>query len=921
MSRQRWFCIVWALTLVWMPFGACAQELQEVDQAYIARLIDDLRSSSFAAALAAQDALAEIGDPTVPQLRILLNRSQDRMEKTKAIYVLGRIGTEASIRAMLSAASDPDQNVRSAIVTAAKNLDPEQAKTAAPIFAEYLISDQAEARATAAQALQAMGTSKADLAEVLADAALSSSGRKRENALSEIGKLGPEAAHVVPRLLPLVEDAALDEALNILAALAGIGGEAVRPLVLELVEPLILSDDWQTRQEAVRVMQRMRLDGGEMIAPAVKLLESGDPAQQSLAVDILAHLGITQGAAVMKLAELAADADHDYSLRQKAFQALESLYSQMEYHIGRGFVAVDTEAGVYLGWRLLGTDPFDLGFNIYRDGEKLNHEPITAGTNYLDPGGGSDSKYVLAKVDSDGETVLAETVPWKQNYHTIPLQRPEGGVTPAGERYEYTANDASAADLDGDGEYEIVLKWEPTNAKDNSIRGYTGNVYIDAYKLDGTLLWRIDLGRNIRAGAHYTQFIVYDLDGDGRAEVAMKTGDGTVDGTGEVIGDPNADHRNREGLILTGPEYLTIFDGATGAALATVDYEPPRGSVSSWGDNYGNRSDRFLAGVAYLDGSRPSLIMSRGYYTRTVIVAYNWRDGKLTKLWTFDTNQPGLSGYAGQGNHQLSIADVDQDGRDEIIFGAMAVDDDGKPLYSTGFGHGDALHVGDFDPLRPGLEVFGVHEDRPHPAGINLRDARTGEVIWSIPTDYDVGRGLVADIDPNYPGAEAWASGTAGVVRSAAGEQVTSTKPSINFAIWWDGDLLRELLDDVAITKWDWEKRQIVQLLYAQGCGSNNDTKKTPALTADLFGDWREEVVFRANGSRELRIYTTTDLTEHRIYTLMHDRMYRVAVAWQNVAYNQPPHPSFYIGPDQPPPTYNPGFIHNVIERYAHEFK
>ncbi|MGB3985551.1 MAG: hypothetical protein WBL69_06590, partial [Limnochordia bacterium] len=361
--------------------------------------------------------------------------------------------------------------------------------------------------------------------------------------------------------------------------------------------------------------------------------------------------------------------------------------------------------------------------------------------------------------------------------------------------------------------------------------------------------------------------------------------------------------------------------GATGAALATVDYEPPRGSVSSWGDNYGNRSDRFLAGVAYLDGSRPSLIMSRGYYTRTVIVAYNWRDGKLTKLWTFDTNQPGLSGYAGQGNHQLSIADVDQDGRDEIIFGAMTVDDDGKPLYSTGFGHGDALHVGDFDPLRPGLEVFGVHEDRPHPAGINLRDARTGEVIWSIPTDYDVGRGLVADIDPNYPGAEAWASGTAGVVRSAAGEQVTSTKPSINFAIWWDGDLLRELLDDVAITKWDWEKRQIVQLLYAQGCGSNNDTKKTPALTADLFGDWREEVVFRANGSRELRIYTTTDLTEHRIYTLMHDRMYRVAVAWQNVAYNQPPHPSFYIGPDQPPPTYNPGFIHNVIERYAHEFK
>lgn len=918
MAKRLWIW-VWAFALLLTAAGAGAQQQPQPDQAEISKLINDLRSQSYTAALAAQDALVAIGDPSVPLLRILLNQSQDRWEKTKVIYVLGRIGTEASIRAMATAFTDPDPNVRSAIATAAKNFTPAQAQTAAPILIESLIGDRPEARATAAEALQAMGMSKGELAETLAEAALEAAGIKQKNALAELAKLGPEAAHVVPQLLPLAETAAFDEALQILEVLASICNDAVKPQVMELLEPFILAQDQRVRQEAIRVMQRLRLDGEAAVEPAVKLLAGGDEAQQLLAVEVLAHLGISQGAAAFKLAELIADSSQSQTLRQKAYQALQGLHSQLEYHIDRGFIAVKADEGIYLGWRLLGTDPFSLGFNIYRNGEKINQHPITTSTNYLDTEGSLDSRYVLTTVGQEGEEVAGEAVPWEYNYHTIPLQRPEGGVTPTGERYDYLANDASAADLDGDGQYEIILKWEPTNAKDNSIRGYTGNVYLDAYKLDGTLLWRIDLGRNIRAGAHYTQFIAYDLDGDGRAEVAVKTGDGTVDGTGNVIGDPTADYRNREGLILTGPEYLTIFDGATGAALVTVDYEPPRGNVSSWGDNYGNRSDRFLAGVAYLDGSRPSLIMSRGYYTRTVIVAYNWRDDELTKLWTFDTNQPGLSAYAGQGNHQLSIADVDGDGRDEIIFGAMTVDDNGMPLYNTGFGHGDALHVGDFDPLRPGLEVFGVHENRPHSAGINFRAAETGAVIWSVPTDYDVGRGLIADIDPNYPGAEAWASSSP--VRSASGEIVTSTRPSINFAIWWNGDLLRELLDDVMITKWDWQKRQIVQLLYAQGCSSNNDTKKTPALTADLFGDWREEVIFRANGNRELRIYTTTDVTEHRIYTLMHDRMYRVAVAWQNVAYNQPPHPSFYIGPDQAPPTYNPGFVHWVLEQYAHEFQ
>jgi rhamnogalacturonan endolyase len=903
-----------------LPIVAAAEE-PPVDQEYISKLMTDLRSQNFGVALKAQEALIEIGEPSIPHLRILLSRTQDRWEKMKVIAVLGGIGSEAAVRALLSVIGDPEPSVRDAVVSAAKNLDPEQAQAAAPLFVEHLVSDRKEARDTAGEALQAMGITKARLADILTETIVDASGSRRRNALLELGKLGSEAAHAVPQLLPLVEAAEFEEALQILEALSRIGSPTILTRAVELVEPMILSEDWAVRQEAIRVMQQLGLDGEPMIAPAVKLLASGDEAEQFFGIDILAHIGISQGAAVNQLAEVLADSSHGHALRWKAFKALQSLYSQMEYHIGRGFTAVTTDEGVYLGWRLLGTDPFDLGFNIYRDGVKLNESPIKTSTNYLDPDGSPDARYVLAVVDHEGETVAAETAPWQQNYHTIPLQRPPGGRTPNGEDYQYWANDASAADLDGDGEYEIILKWEPSNAKDNSIRGYTGTVFIDAYKLDGTLMWRIDMGRNIRAGAHYTQFIAYDLDGDGQAEVAVKTADGTVDGTGQVIGNPNADYRNSQGLILSGPEYLTIFDGETGAALVTIDYEPPRGSVTSWGDNYGNRSDRFLAGVAYLDGSRPSLIMSRGYYTRTVIVAYNWRDGELTKLWTFDTNQPGLSGYAGQGNHQLSIADVDGDGRDEIVFGAMTVDNDGRPLYNTGFGHGDALHVGDFDPRRPGLEVFGVHENRPHPSGINFRDAGTGEVIWGVRTEYDVGRGLIADIDPNYPGAEAWATGTSGNVRCADGETLTIARPSVNFAIWWDDDLLRELLDDITITKWDWNTRQIVQLLYAQGCASNNDTKKTPALTADLFGDWREEVVFRANGNRELRVYTTTDLSEHRIYTLMHDRQYRVAVAWQNVAYNQPPHPSFYIGPDQPPPTYNPGFIHNAIQQYGEEFQ
>ncbi|WP_435303350.1 rhamnogalacturonan lyase [Paenibacillus amylolyticus] len=565
----------------------------------------------------------------------------------------------------------------------------------------------------------------------------------------------------------------------------------------------------------------------------------------------------------------------------------------MEY-LDRGVVAVKTGTGVFVSWRLLGTEGSNVSFNVYRDGTKVNATPITNSTNLQDASGTSSSKYTVRAVVSGTEQAASGVASvWGNNYLSVPLSVPAGGTTPDGVAYTYSANDASAGDLDGDGEYELIVKWDPSNSKDNSQSGYTGEVFIDAYKLNGTRLWRISLGKNIRAGAHYTQFMVYDLDGDGKAEVAMKTADGTKDGTGVVIGDASKDYRNSSGYVLSGPEFLTVFNGQTGKALSTVNYEPARGNVSSWGDNYGNRVDRFLAAIAYLDGERPSLVMARGYYTRTVLVAYNWRNGQLTKQWTFDSNTSGNSGYAGQGNHNLSVADVDGDGKDEIVYGAMAVDDNGKGLYTTGLHHGDAMHLSDLDPDRPGLEVFQVHET-PSNAGVEFRDAGTGQLIWGVKTTKDIGRGMAADIDPRYKGAEVWADGS---LYTPKGQKLGTTLPSsTNFGIWWDGDLLRELLDSNRIDKWNYANNTTVNLLTASGVSSNNGTKSTPNLQADLFGDWREEVVWRTNDSSALRIYTTTAVTDKRIYTLMHDPVYRLGVAWQNVAYNQPPHTGFYLG-------------------------
>ncbi len=539
-------------------------------------------------------------------------------------------------------------------------------------------------------------------------------------------------------------------------------------------------------------------------------------------------------------------------------------------NLGRGLVAVRTsDSDVYVGWRLLGTDPPDIAFNVYRAAgagapQKLNDAPLTITSDFIDTTAdlSASNSYsvrpVLAGVElaASAPLTLPADPPIRQ-YLAVPIQRPAGGnvdVPPGSptSSFTYNANDASVADLDGDGEYDIVLKWDPSNARDSASAGLSGNQVLDSYKLDGTRLWRIDLGRNIRAGAHDTQFLVYDLDGDGRAEVVCKTADGTIDGTGHVIGDGSTDYRSlvvptdgvqvpstsdaRYGKVLAGPEYLTVFDGLTGAALATAPYIAAREPLNGWGgiggngnnDGNGNRANRFLAAVAYLGGRLPSVVMARGYYGRTVLAAWDWRGGALTSRWVFDSGSSfgpfpyaDASPFSGMGNHNLSIADVDDDGRDEIVYGSMVVDDDGTGRFSTGLRHGDALHVSDLDPVRPGLEVFGVHESEGQTVslgtpGMAMYDARTGEIVWRQLPGVDVGRGLAADIDPRYPGYEFWGPAASGLL-DVHGQRIGNAPSSVNFAVWWDADLLREILDDNWIGKWDWTTGTLVRVLTGDG--------------------------------------------------------------------------------------------------------
>ena len=614
--------------------------------------------------------------------------------------------------------------------------------------------------------------------------------------------------------------------------------------------------------------------------------------------------------------------------------------------LNRGVVAFRSEGKVIVSWRILTTDAVSQPFDIYRNGIKLNKRPIKRGGSFFIDNGPIpiEATYEVRGGGINGSYTLMPDAP--EGYLPVTLQKPADGMTPDGQTYTYSANDASVADVDGDGQYEILLLWSPSNAHDNAHDGFTGPTLFDCYTLEGRQLWRIDLGKNIRSGAHYVPFIFYDLDGDGKAELIVKTSDGTRDGLGRIIGDSLADYRHRPqpadsaliptpqrewskynrkgrpktGRILTGAEYITVFNGLTGEAMDTKPYLPERGELKLWGDDYANRSDRMLAAVGYLDGVHASAIFCRGYYTRTVLAAWDWDGHELKSHWVFDTNLPGTgkdgkphSTYAGQGNHNLRVADVDGDGCDEITYGSMCVDHDGIGLYNTGMGHGDALHLMAFDPNSRELQVWDCHENRRD--GSDFRNARTGEVIFQVPSKSDVGRAMAADIDPTNPGLEMWSTDSHGI-RNIKGEILFSAQDpddpqhqqhlklgdrylSVNFGIWWDGDLLRELLDRGAVSKYDWKQHAIVDLIQFSGIVFNNGTKSNPCLSADILGDWREEVIARTPDSSELRIFISPIPTDYRINCLMQDIPYRLSTAAQNVGYNQPSEPGFYLGPDK----------------------
>nr|WP_285620754.1 rhamnogalacturonan lyase [Kineosporia sp. NBRC 101677] len=710
--------------------------------------------------------------------------------------------------------------------------------------------------------------------------------------------------------------------------------------------------------------------------------------------------------------------------------------------LDRGLVAATTDEGVFLSWRLLGeeatghsaTGLTGTDFNVYRGGKKI--ATVKDSTNYLDKAGDPKATYRVVPVRKGSEFGKSASVkPWAGESVDLPLKKPADGTTPAGEAYTYSANDMSVGDVDGDGEYEYVVKWDPSNAKDVSQVGYTGNTYIDTYRIDGTLLHRIDLGVNVRAGAHYTQFLVYDFDGDGRSEMMFKTAPGTkvtrYDKAGKVTsekfvtlpqkdvqaGYANSDDyrlskagyyqhvvklfqgwdkhpqvvagdwpktleqafgiepqyqyplstadaekltdyfmdvyapsrsarnvlRNFEGFIVDGPEYLTVFDGATGKELQTADYKPGRTDDGLlWGDyamariEPGNRVDRFLSGVAYLDGRRPSAVFARGYYTRTTLVAYGWNGKKLTEQWfvdsgfapmknPFNDSPHGVDGTSKefgklttQGFHSLSAADVDGDGKQEIVYGSATIDHDGSLLYSSfaempagsatpgvsaRLGHGDAMHVTDIDPDRPGLEIFTVHEGATSaPYGLAMRQAEDGKVLFGTYSGRDTGRGMIGDVLPEERGLESWASMPGGSealgLHTAKGKVVTNTIPGTNQSIRWAGDLTTQILNGSGTatpTVDDWKRGN---LLTATGTLANNGTKGNAGLIADVFGDWREELLVRTADSTAIRVYLSTEVTQHKLYTLMHDPQYRAEVARQQTTYNQPSYPGFYLGAD-----------------------
>lgn len=594
-------------------------------------------------------------------------------------------------------------------------------------------------------------------------------------------------------------------------------------------------------------------------------------------------------------------------------------------NLSRGVVAVlaNTNGDVFVSWRYRHRDPRALAFNIYRNKVKLNSEPIRDVTWFLDKSAytGERLGYEVRPVWNGKETAGTRgrwIVPQNATVgcFDIPLQEPPTSTLPdTGEEVAHHANDCSVGDVDGDGEYELVLKWESNAARDN-LGGYTGETWFECLKIpSGRSLWKINMGINLCAGPHYQPFLVADFDCDGKAEMICRTAPGTVDGLGRVVqgngtwiasklAPPVKDYRER-GQVFDAPEFLTVFNGLTGEAMDTVPYDPPYENYSVWGDSWktrGNRSHRFLASTAYLDGVHPSALMCRGYYARSTIAAWDWDGKKLSKRWLFDSALPQWEGYSSQGFHNLRVCDVDFDGKDEIIYGAMVVDDDGRGLYTTGLGHGDQIHIVQSSPEHIGLQVWTCQENKRD--GVVLRDARTGEFIFQQKSNADVPNCLAADVDPANPGTEYFAASALGIFDQegkwlGTARQTKMYERTFRFAIWWTGTLERSLLaGSDGVWKYSLATRGTGLHTPFEDCVMNNGSKSNPCLAADILGDWREEVIMRRTDGAALRVYVSTFSTPYRFWTLMADPCYRNSVAAENAGYNVCPEPSFYFGPD-----------------------